>query len=195
MLNYNVPNGIEIANKLLDEAGYKRGADGTRFEIIHDVTPYGEEWRRFGEYVQQQLAKLGIKATLRYEDVPTWLRRVYTNYDFELTNNWIQTLADPVIGVHRLYSSKSIKQGTVFVNDSRWSSPETDKLMDEATVATDPKKRATLYHEFQKKVVEASPLVWVLELDFTTVYNKKVQDWLVSPLGLYSSFDQAWLAK
>jgi hypothetical protein len=35
----------------------------------------------------------------------------------------------------------------------------------------------------------------VLELDFTTVYNKKVRDWLVSPLGLYSSFDQAWLAK
>jgi hypothetical protein len=35
----------------------------------------------------------------------------------------------------------------------------------------------------------------VLELDFTTVYNKKLQDWLVSPLGLYASFDQAWLAK
>ena len=195
VLNYNVPNGIELANKLLDEAGYKRGTDGNRFEIVHDVTPYGEEWRRFGEYVQQQLAKLGIKATLRYEDVPTWLRRVYTNYDFELTNNWIQTLADPVIGVHRLYSSKSIKQGTVFVNDSRWSSPETDKLMDEATVETDPKKRTAAYHEFQKKVVEASPLVWVLELDFTTVYNKKVHDWLVSPLGLYASFDQAWLEK
>jgi hypothetical protein len=48
--------------------------------------------------VQQQLGKLGIKASLRYEDVPTWLRRIYTNYGFELTNNWIQTLADPVIG-------------------------------------------------------------------------------------------------
>jgi peptide/nickel transport system substrate-binding protein len=193
--NYNVGNGVEIANKLLDEAGYPRKADGTRFEIVHDITPYGEEWRRFGEYVQQQLGKLGIKVSLRYEDVPTWLRRIYTNYDFDLTNNWIQTLADPVIGVHRLYHSKSIKPGTVFVNGARWSSPETDKLMDEATVESDPKKRATFYHEFQKKVVEASPLVWVLELDFTTVYNKKVNDWLVSPLGLYSSFDQAWLAK
>jgi peptide/nickel transport system substrate-binding protein len=193
--SYDVANGVEMANKLLDEAGYKRGADGTRFEIVHDITPYGEEWRRFGEYVQQQLGKLGIKVSLRYEDVPSWLRRVYTNYDFELSSNWIQTLADPVIGVHRLYHSKSIKPGTVFVNESRWSSPETDKLMDEATVETDPKKRAAFYHEFQKKVVESSPLVYVLELDFTTVYNKKLQDWLVSPLGLYASFDQAWLAK
>ena len=137
------------ANKLLDEAGYKRAADGTRFEITHDITPYGEEWRRFGEYVQQQLGKLGIKVNLRYEDVPTWLRRVYTNYDYELTNNWIQTLADPVIGVHRLYHSKLIKPGTVFVNGTRWSSPETDKLMDQATVEPDP-KRAAAYHEMQK---------------------------------------------
>jgi peptide/nickel transport system substrate-binding protein len=193
--NYNVPNGVEMANKLLDEAGYPRRADGTRFEILHDVTPYGEEWRRFGEYVQQQLAKLGIKVSLRYEDVPTWLRRVYTNYDFELTNNWIQTLADPVIGVHRLYHSKSIKAGTVFVNGTRWSSPETDTLMDEATVETDPKKRSAIYHDFQKKIVDASPIVFVLELDFVTVYSKKLEGWLVSPLGLYSSFDQAWLAK
>ena len=193
--NYNVPNGIELANKLLDEAGKPRGADGTRFEIVHDITPYGEEWRRFGEYTQQQLGKLGIKVSLRYEDVPTWLRRVYTNYDFQLTNNWIQTLADPVIGVHRLYHSASIKPGTVFVNDSRWSSKETDDDMDKAAVEADPKKRAALYHDMQKRVSEASPLVWVHELNFVTVYNKKVNNFPLSPLGIYSSFDQVWLAK
>jgi peptide/nickel transport system substrate-binding protein len=193
--NYNVPDGIAVANKLLDEAGFPRGADGTRFSIVHDITPYGEEWRRYGEYVQQQLAKIGIKATLRYEDVPTWLRRVYTNYDYQLTNNWVQTLADPVIGVHRFYHSNSLKPGTIFVNDSGWHTPETDSLMDRAAVEPDVKKRAELYHELQKKVVEASPLVWVMELNFVTVYNKKLHDFLVSPLGLYSSFARAWLSK
>jgi peptide/nickel transport system substrate-binding protein len=193
--DYNVKNGVEIANKLLDEAGKKRGPDGVRFEIVHDVTPYGDEWRRFGEYVQQQLAKIGIKASLRYEDVPAWLRRVYTNYDFQLTNNWIQTLADPSIGVHRLYHSASIKPGTVFVNDSRWTTPETDELMNKANVESDPKKRAALYHELQKRVVEASPLVFVHELNFVTVHNKKVNNFPVSPLGLYSAMDTVWLAK
>ncbi len=193
--NYNVPNGVEMANKLLDEAGYPRKADGTRFEFVHDVTPYGEEWRRFGEYMQQQLAKVGVKVTLRYEDVPTWLRRVYTNYDYTMTSNWIQTLADPVIGVHRLYHSSSIKAGTVFVNDSGWSSKETDDLMNKATVEVDAARRGALYQQFQKDVVEASPLVYIMELDFVTVYNKKVHDWLVSPLGMYASFDQAWLSK
>ncbi|TCT00533.1 ABC transporter substrate-binding protein [Paralcaligenes ureilyticus] len=195
VMNYDVPNRIEIANKLLDEAGKPRGANGVRFEIVHDLTPYGDEWRRFGEYVQQQLGKLGIKVTLRYEDVPTWLRRIYTNYDFQLNSGWIQTLADPAIGVHRLFHSNMIKPGTVFVNDSRWSSKETDELMTQAAVEVNPEKRAALYHEFQKKVVEASPVAFMLELDFTTVYNKKLHNFLVSPLGLYSSFDQAWLAK
>ncbi|MFM9998889.1 MAG: ABC transporter substrate-binding protein [Burkholderiaceae bacterium] len=193
--NYNVSNGVELANKLLDEAGKPRGADGVRFEIIHDITPYGEEWRRFGEYMQQQMLKVGIKVTLRYEDVPSWLRRVYTNYDYQITSNWIQTLADPVIGVHRLYHSNAIKPGTVFVNDSRWSTRETDDLMSGAALETDAKKRANAYHDFQKRVVEASPLVFVHELDFVTVYNKKVNNFPLSPLGLYSSFDQVWLAK
>lgn len=193
--NYHVPNGIEIANKLLDEAGYPRGANGIRFEIVHDLTPYGEEWRRFGEYVQQTLERIGIKATLRYEDVATWLRRVFTTYDFDLSNNWIQNLADPVIGIHREYHSKSIRPGTVFVNCTRWSSPETDKLMDQASIETNPAKRAALYHEFQKLVVEAAPVVWVHELKFSTVTQKNLKDAVVSPLGVFSNLDQAYFEK
>lgn len=192
---YDVPGGVDLANKLLDEAGKKRGPDGTRFEIVHDMTPYGDEWRRLGEYVQQQLAKVGIKVTLRYEDVPTWLRRVYTNYDFQLTSNWIQTLADPSIGVHRLYHSGSIKPGTVFVNNSRWNSKETDELMDKANVELDPKKRAELYHQLQRRVTDASPLVYLHELDFITVYNKRVQNFPASPLGLYSGMESVWLSR
>jgi len=195
VLRYDVPDAKERAEKLLDEAGYPRKADGTRFEITHDITPYGEEWQRFGEYTQQALAAVGIKATLRTEDVPTWLKRIYTDYDFNLTNNWIQTLADPVIGVHRLYHSNQIRPGTVFVNGSGWSSPETDALMGKATVEVDAKKRNALYHELQTKLVEAAPYVWVHELQFVTVYNTSFKDLIVSPLGLYTSFSQAYQAK
>jgi peptide/nickel transport system substrate-binding protein len=193
--SYNVPNRIEIAEKLLDEAGYMRNADGIRFEIVHDITPYGEEWQRFGEVVQQQLARVGIKATLRYEDVATWLKRVYTDYDFAISSNFLYNLADPVIGVHRALHSNSIKKGTVFVNGSGWSSPETDALMDKATVEFDPAKRNQYYHELQKLAVEASPIVWALELNFPTVMNKKYKDVIVSPLGIYGSFDRAWLER
>jgi peptide/nickel transport system substrate-binding protein len=195
VLNYNVGDAKQRAEKLLDEAGFPRKTDGTRFEIVHDITPYGEEWQRYGEYTQQALAEIGIRVRLRTEDVPTWLKRIYTNYDFQLTNNWIQTLADPVIGVHRLYHSNQIRPGTVFVNGTGWSSPETDKLMDQAAVEVNQSKRNAIYHELEKKLVEATPLVWVHELQFVTVYNTRFKDLIVSPLGIYASFSQAYQAK
>lgn len=193
--NYDVPNRLEIANKLLDEAGMLPNADGVRFEITHDIQPYGEEWKRFGEYVQQALAKVGIKVVLRYEDVPTWLRRIFTHYDFDMTSDLILTLPDPVLGVHRMYSSKMIKPGTVFVNDTHWSTPRTDQLMDQASVSSDNAERVKLYHEFQKLVVEASPIVWVSELQWATIHAKKFKDVIIGGLGVYESFDRAWLEK
>jgi len=190
--HYDVPNRMEIANKLLDEAGYRRKANGIRFEMVHDVTPYGEEWRRLGEYVQQVLAQLGVKANLRYEDVATWIRRIYTTYDYDLTSDWIKTFGDPVIGVQRQYWSKAIRSGVPWVNGTRWTSPEVDKLLEQAAVEADPKRRAALYHKFQKLVVEASPIIWVSEMAFTTVYNNKFHDLVVSPLGVNTSFDGVW---
>ena len=83
----------------------------------------------------------------------------------------------------------------MFVNGSGWSSPETDALMDKATVEVDAKKRNALYHELQTKLVEAAPYVWVHELQFVTVYNTSFKDLIVSPLGLYTSFSQAYQAK
>jgi len=185
---YDVPNAIELAEKLLDEAGYPRKSDGTRMEITLDVTPYGEEWQRFGEYTVQRMAKIGIKATIRYEDVATWLKRTYTDYDFQVTANWLNTFADPVLGVHRLYHSKEIKPGTVFKNASRWSSPRTDELMDMAKVEPDPKKRATYYHEFQKILCEEVPVAWCVEILFPTLVSTSFRKLIDSAIGLAGNF-------
>jgi peptide/nickel transport system substrate-binding protein len=190
---YDVPDRIAIANKLLDDAGLKRGSDGTRFKMTLDLIPYGEQWQRMGEYVKQALAQVGIDVTLRYEDVAGFLRRVYTNYDFDMTANFLYGLADPVIGVHRQYLTDQIRQGTVFVNSTRYSNPHVDDVLKKATTENDPAKRAALYFDFQKTVVEDSPIVWVFDMQFVNIYNKKFHDLVVSPLGVYSSFDRAWM--
>lgn len=191
--SYTVDDPIATANTMLDEAGYPRDADGIRFSITHDMTPYGEEWRRFGEYTKQVLAELGIEADLRYEDVGTWLKRVYTDYDYDLSSNWLFGLPDPVLGVHRQYHSNQIRQGTVFVNGTQWSTPETDELMDKATVETDPEARSEMYADFQRRVVEASPIIFMHELEFVTVYNTKLKNAVTGPMGVYNSFADMWL--
>jgi peptide/nickel transport system substrate-binding protein len=191
--SYNVDNRIEVANKLLDEAGYPRKDNGYRFEIIHDITPYGSEWQSFGEYTIQQLDKIGIKARLRVEDVATWLKRVYTNYDFQLTSNWLNTFADPVLGVHRLYHSNAIKPGTVFKNASRWSSPRTDQLMDLATSEPDPAKPGQYYAEFQKILVEEVPVTWIHEVEQLTVVNANYKDVIDSAIGIAGNFRNGYV--
>jgi peptide/nickel transport system substrate-binding protein len=159
--------------------------------MVHDITPYGEEWQRFGEATQQALAKVGIKAALRYEDVPKWLKRVYTDYEFDVTSNFLYNLADPVLGVHRSFHSDRIRKGTVFVNGAQWSSAETDGLMDKATVEPEAAKRSALYRELVKKVTEASPVIYVHELTFPTIINKQYKNLIDTPLGIYGNYANA----
>jgi len=176
VVDYSGAGRIEKAKALLDEAGLKPGADGFRFELVHDVLPYGEEWRRFGEKLQQDLAQIGVKVTLRNEDLASWLQRVYTTYDYQIASNHLFNLSDPVIGVHRGIHSNSIQKGTPFVNGSQWSTPETDALMDQATVEIDQSNRAAMYRELQQKVADAAPNIYVFELAYPTVVNKKVHN-------------------
>jgi len=163
-----------------------------RFKITHDILPYGEQWQRLGEYIKQALGQVGIDVTLRHEDVPTWLKRIFTNYDFDLTSDFYYNLADPVLGVHRQYLTDQIRQGTVFVNSTRYSNPKVDDLLKSGTIESNPAKRAALYKEFQKTVVEDSPIVWLFDMQFVNMSNNRFQDIITSPLGVYGSFDRAW---
>ena len=114
---------------MLDDAGYPKDGNGVRMKGVLDLIPYGEDWRRGGEYLKQALGDIGIELELRYEDVPTWLKRIYHNYDFQMNLNYFYQLADPVLGVHRHYGTNMIRKGTHFVNSSRYSNPELDKLL------------------------------------------------------------------
>ena len=67
--------------------------------------------------------------------------------------------------------------------------------MGRATIEVNPDKRNGYYHEFQKKVVDAAPLLWVHELQFATVYNNQFKNLIASPLGLYTSFSQVYQEK
>jgi peptide/nickel transport system substrate-binding protein len=185
--------GPEVANQLLDEAGFPRNENGVRFSIMHDIIPYGEEWQRLGEYLKQALGDVGIELELRYEDVPTWLKRVYGDYDFTLNSNFFYQLADPSIGVDRQYHSSQIRQGTVFVNSSRYSNPEVDELLNKAAMESDPQVRAELYHRFQEIVAEDLPVIPLFEMEFVVVYDERFKDLIASPLGAYGNFAEAWL--
>lgn len=194
--NYAVPDNLAIAAKLLDEAGFPKKEDGVRMEVTLDTTAsYGEYYQRAAEVIQQNLARVGIKVNIRSEDVATWLNRVFTQYDFDMTQVGLANLADPVLGAYRAMHSVYIKKGAVFTNNSQWSSPRTDELMDAAARELDPVKRGALYKELQQLTAEAAPAAWYIETQFPTVYNKSFKNVITSPQGLQGSFYSTWLDK
>lgn len=192
--NYPARPNVAAANAMLDEAGIKADANGVRAKAILDLIPYGEDWRRAGEYLKQALAEIGVEIELRYEDVPTWLKRIYADYDFELNLNYFYQLPDPVIGVQRHYGTDQIRQGTPFVNSSQYSNSQVDELLAAGAVEANAEKRSEIYAQVSTILDEDLPVINVFEMEFLTVYSEKLKDHTTSAMGAYGSFDRAYLA-
>ena len=190
--NYPAKGDIEAAKAVLKAAGMDPD-NGPVATAVLDLIPYGEDWRRAGEYLKQALGDIGVELELRYEDVPTWLKRVYADYDFTMNVNYFYQLPDPVLGVHRHYGTDQIRQGTHFVNSSRYSNAKLDELLASGAQEPDAAKRAATYAEIQKILAEDLPVVNLFEMEFLTVFNTKLKDHATSALGAYGPFERAWI--
>jgi len=195
MPNYANTGDIKAAIAILEDAGITPDSDGVRAKAVLDLIPYGEDWRRAGEYMKQVLGDIGIDLDLRYEDVPTWLKRVYANYDFEMNVNYFYQLPDPVLGVHRHYGTDQIRQGTHFVNSSRYSNPDLDALLATGAQEPDATKRSAIYKDIQMILAEDMPVVNLHEMKFLTVFDSALKGHDASGFGAYGSFDQTWFDK
>ncbi|MGR9214584.1 ABC transporter substrate-binding protein (plasmid) [Rhizobium leguminosarum] len=183
------------AEELLDEAGFPRGADGIRFEVPHDVMPYGDTYTRIGNYLRDALSKIGVKVSLRGQDVPTWLKRVYTDRDFAFVTNGMGNTFDPTIGVQRLYWSKNFKKGVPFSNGSGYNNPEIDAIFEKAAVENDHAKRVELFNRMQVIIARDLPDITLVSFRQLTIFNKKVQDHTVAADGLSGSLSSTYILK
>jgi len=183
------------ANQLLDDAGFKRGGDGIRFRLVHDFLPYGDGYHRTADYLRQALSKIGIEITIRSQDFATYIKRVYTDRDFDFTNNSMGNTFDPTVGVQRLYWSKNFKKGVPFSNGAHYANPEVDSLLEAATVELDPAKRVAEFKRFQDIIAQDVPDLTLLTLQDITIYNKKVRDHTVGADGLNGNFAGVWIAQ
>ena len=165
---------LEKAKKLLDEAGYPVKADGTRFTVTVDYAPGSPTTKMMAEYLKPQLAKVGIDAKIRISpDFGTWAERV-SNYNFDITTDNVFNWGDPVIGVHRTYSSANIVKGVPFSNTQQYRNPKVDAIMEQAASEVDNEKRAKLYKEFQQIVMNDVPIYFMTTTAYHTIYNKRV---------------------
>lgn len=182
------PFDVAKAEALLDEAGFPRKADGSRFTITHEASPYDERFKRFGEYFKQAMAKVGVTVDLKTSDVGAYLRRIWTENAYQTTSYGIFNTTDPSIGVQRLYWSKNIRKGVPYSNGSGYSDPEMDKILEAAQIENDPVKRKALFAQMQQLAMKDLPIIPVLNENFVTLYNKRVKNIAHDPDGIYGTF-------
>jgi len=186
----------EKAKKLLDDAGLKPGPNGMRFKITHDFIPFGSEYQRTGEFIKQQLSRVGIDVELRSQDLPSFLRRAYTEYDFDTTSLYYGAFADPTQGVQRLFWSKAIQKGVVFTNNTGYNSPEMDRVLESAQGENDPVKRKALYLEMQRIAMTDLPVIPLMETRFLTISSSKLKNHTISADGIIGgNFADAYFEK
>lgn len=178
---------IDKATKLLDEMGLKPDAKGVRANLRLAVPPYGEMPARTSEYIKQALAKIGVAITLETSDAAGWAQKIATwNYDMNLT--WPFQYGDPAIGVARNFVTSNI-QKVLFTNTIGFSNPEIDKVVEAAASENDPQKRQALYDKMQSLLLDESPCAWLAELEFPTLYDKRLKNVVTSASGVQASFD------
>src|SRR6266702_2583948 len=184
------PYDPKKAEALLDAAVFPRGADGVRMRFNHLNHTYGEDFQRAGQFIQQQLKRIGVEVTLVNYDLPTYLRKIYTDHDFDTMNVFYAAFADPQIGVIRRFWSKNIISGAAWSNGSGYTSPEMDHVIETIQAEQDPEKRTQAIHQLQVIAQRDLPSISLAELKFFRIYSRSLQNVNTTPIGVYASLDE-----
>jgi peptide/nickel transport system substrate-binding protein len=189
-----LPYDLAKAGQLLDEAGLPRQTNGFRFPLTIDFNPYDPTFARLAEYLRQTLRRVGIESTVRSQDFAAYVKRIYTDRDFDLDANFLGNTFDPTVGVQRLYWSRNFRKGVAFSNASHYDSPEVDHLLEAAAVENDPRVRVDYFRKFQQVVARDLPIVNLVTLKQVTLYNRRVHNHTVTADGLGGNLADVFLA-
>lgn len=140
---------LEMAEQLLDDAGYPRQSNGIRFSTTL-TDPGWAETKIAAEIIVEQLKEVGIDVTWEIYDYATWYSKVAVNHDFDLTIGYIRYGPDP--DTYREHF------GTLgFRNLMNYSNPEVDELLQNGVSTMDWDERLGYYMEAARIIAEDVP--------------------------------------
>lgn len=144
---------IEKAKKLLDNAGFKAGPDGTRFETTITCFIGATLWGmpETAEFIREQLKLIGIKVSVKLLELATWQEVVNKKHDFELC------IAGGVRGPDPSDFTAFVADGGSR-NAMGYRNERVEELFKLGAIESNKAKRVAIYAELQKIVAEDLPL-------------------------------------
>ena len=173
----------EAAEKLLDEAGYPRGADGTRFQTVLNTAAFAS--LDFAEIAAAYWAEIGVDVKIDVLIAPEFAQRMRPPSDLEgMSGATAGSTDNPVTVFDDFHSDSEVNRGGV-------QDPEYDAMVDAALGATSIEEQKRLIAEVDMYAIEKhwhifgpkSP-VYILAQPWVKGYNgelsvNKWEDWLI----------------
>jgi len=183
------------AEQLLNEAGFPRGAGGVRFRLRMDPSTVLPAYGQIADYMKQALGAVGIDLDVRKSEELVRLRRVYTDYDFDLTVYNLPMVLDPQISVVPYFWTKTIAKGRTNTNAYEYRSPAMDKVIESAAVELNAQKRRALMFEMQKIAAEDLPIIYLVEPANINTISRKVQNAPTNQVFQMTNWADVWLRR
>lgn len=157
---------LDRSNKLLDDAGWVRGADGIRAKdgvrlAFKNSTTSGNHLREQAQqFMQQTLRDVGIEMTIENLPAAVIWGEFWMQSQFETVLVGIVFLigADPDV-TNRFHSGAITAQGGRGSNNSQYKNARVDELLSQGSATFDPVARKAIYDEIQAIVRADLPLL------------------------------------
>ena len=169
-----VKEDVERAKKLLDEAGWKPGADGIREKDGVKLAPKvyftaNANSARVGEAIQGYMRKIGVQWQIQPWD-STIAAAKMAEQDYEIWSVTVPYLsAGDLMNIY--FDSKNIPTP----NRMNWKDAETDEWLKLGRAALTEADRAKYYALVQQKAMQEHLWMPVLNINMDEVVNKKVK--------------------
>jgi peptide/nickel transport system substrate-binding protein len=182
------------AGDLLDAAGFKKDSHGARFSLNLVAANWNAENSNVGICVKQALEDVGIQINLFNPDAATSVKRIYTDYDFDLAISNSANQIEPIPSVTRYVTTDGIAKGVAFRNANGFSNRELDALVDRIKIETNVGARKALIDEFQKVLTQEAVYLPLVELAPVTIASKSVRNHSNNADFVADSWADLWIA-
>jgi peptide/nickel transport system substrate-binding protein len=177
------------AERLLDAAGFKRGAGGARFRLEFKTST--EEYSRLlSEAIADEWQRVGVAIELRPLEFATFYADLQRGSFQVSAQRWVGGNNDPDI-FESVFSSKKIPPNGS--NRGHYRNPKLDALLDQARMEMDREKRKALLWEIQKIVAEDEPYINLWYPDNVCVHRERLTNIVIPPAGDYDFIEGARL--
>jgi dipeptide transport system substrate-binding protein len=174
------PYDPAAARRLLAEAGFPDGLS-TELWYLPVSRPYNPNGKRVAEMIRFDLAKVGIRLTLKTEDWSEYRARLQAGETPMALFGWTGDNGDPDNFLDALLGCTSARKGGN--NIAKWCRPDYDALVTRAKQTSSRPERERLYREAQAIAKREAPWAPLAHSIVFVAARKEVTGFRMDPLG------------